>query len=488
MKFNHLHSKRLIKQAFSTAETFLRKDHAYPSIAIAIVMIFVIHYANELAYWKHQNHIIANDVIHYYAYLPAVFVYEDIKLDFIAENPSDYVTKFWPVHTPLDKRAIMTTMGMSMMYAPAFLTTHLLVMLSGGEADGFSTPYRLGLVVGGWIYLFLSLLLLKKMLRQFFSPLATAIAIIVTVLGTNLFHYATAETTMTHAYSFFLFSLFLWLTIKWHKKPTLTYSAFIGLVSGLIVLVRPTNIIIGLVFLLWNVKGFSDLKANMQLFLRNFHLVFVLVVCAFIVWIPQFLYWKMVAGTYLYYSYGDEQGFFFGNPQIWNSLFSYRKGWIVYTPAILFAFAGLFFMLKNRKGLFIPLMAFTIINIYIISSWWAWWYGGGFGLRAYVESYALYAIGFGAFANWSIHFKKWIWLRSLLLLIVLLLIYLNQFQTHQYRNGSIHYVGMNKEAYWHSFLKPKPDREFYNKLTIPDYEKARKGIYEFNPLNDNKEE
>jgi len=206
----------------------------------------------------------------------------------------------------------------------------------------------------------------------------------------------------------------------------------------------------------------------------------VLLIFAILIWIPQLLYWKHVAGIYFYNGYGDEQGFFFHNPQLLNNLFSYRKGWLVYTPIILLAFIGFGFLWKKKRGIVLPILVFSLINIYVISSWWSWWYGGGFGLRAYIESYALYALGFGAFAQWLFS-KKFLLLKIPAFLIVLVLIAFSYFQTRQYYFGSIHYVGMNKEAYWHQFLKLKPYGEYYNLVTIPDMEKARKGIYVFEP-------
>lgn len=449
-------------------------------VSLFFIVAFTIVYALDLKYYEREDRIIASDVIHYYAYLPATIIYKDIDLSFVSENPSAYQKKFWPVRTPIGKNGIMTTMGMSILYAPAFLATHAIVLLNGGDADGFSTPYRLGLIVGGWIYLFLSLLILRKVLLRYFSRPAIALALLMTILGTNLFHYETAEPTMSHAYSFFLFSCFLLLTIKWHEQPKMKWAALLGIVSGLIALVRPTNAIVGLIFIFWNVSSMGDLKSKFNFFLRHYKSLLVLLIFAILIWIPQLLYWKHVAGIYFYNGYGDEQGFFFHNPQLLNNLFSYRKGWLVYTPIILLAFIGFGFLWKKKRGIVLPILVFSLINIYVISSWWSWWYGGGFGLRAYIESYALYALGFGAFAQWLFS-KKFLLLKIPAFLIVLVLIAFSYFQTRQYYFGSIHYVGMNKEAYWHQFLKLKPYGEYYNLVTIPDMEKARKGIYVFEP-------
>jgi hypothetical protein len=93
-----------------------------------------------------------------------------------------------------------------------------------------------------------------------------------------------------------------------------------------------------------------------------------------------------------YYSYGDE-GFFFTNPQIINGLFSYRKGWLIYTPLMIFALLGILTLARRKfQQFFIPVLIFTVANIYVVYSWWCWWYGGSFGSRPMIDSYPLMAV------------------------------------------------------------------------------------------------
>jgi len=448
-------------------------------LSVFLVAVFVIIYSINLKYWSRADRIIASDVINYYAYLPATFVYGDVTLDFVFDEPEKYVEKFWPVITDIDKNAIMVTMGMSVMYAPAFLITHAIVHISGGEADGFSWPYRLALIIIGWVYLFLALMMLRKILLRYYSKLVTAVVLVIVVIGTNLFHYATVEPAMSHAYSFLLFTAFLLLTIKWHETKSYKTAILIGLVSGLIALVRPTNVLLGLVFIFWGVDSWHGLITKLNLLKSNYLSVSLILLFAFIVWVPQLIYWKTVSGSWFFVGYGNDAAFYFTNPQIINNLFSYRKGWLVYTPLMLFAFVGLVLLWKSKRGMALPIVVYSVFNIYLISSWWSWWYGGGFGMRPYVETYAIYALGFGAFVDWI--FKRRFFVRIPILIIVLLLIGFSYFQTRQYYWGAIHYVGMNKEAYWHQFLKLKPYGEYYKLITIPDMEKARKGIYVFEP-------
>ncbi|MGE4590028.1 MAG: hypothetical protein AB7E34_10705 [Acidaminococcaceae bacterium] len=413
-------------------------------ISIFLVVAFVAIYSINLSYWNRPDRIIASDVINYYAYLPATFVYGDVTLDFVFNNKKEFEEIFWPVITDINKNAIRVTMGMSVMYAPAFLITHAIVHITGGEADGFSWPYRLGLIIIGWVYLFLALMMLRKILLRFYSKLVTALVLVIVVVGTNLFHYATVEPAMSHAYSFLLFTAFLLLTIKWHETKCFKTAILIGLVSGMIALVRPTNVLLGLVFIFWGVDSWRGLITKFNLLKSNLVSVSLILLFAFIVWIPQLVYWKTVSGSWFFVGYEDDAAFYFANPQLINNLFSYRKGWLVYTPLMIFAFVGLVMLWKNRRGMALPIVVYSVFNIYLISSWWSWWYGGGFGMRPYVETYAIYALGFGAFVDWI--FKRRFFVKVPALIIILLLVGFSYFQSRQYYWGGYSLCGYDQRS------------------------------------------
>jgi hypothetical protein len=156
-----------------------------------------------------------------------------------------------------------------------------------------------------------------------------------------------------------------------------------------------------------------------------------------------------------------------------QGFFSFRKGWLIYTPVMAFAVMGIFVMYFHQRKLFWAVTIFTFINLYIIWSWWCWWYGGGFGQRALIESYALLAIPFATFTKFI--FERKIFLRIIFLFLLTGFISLNIFQTRQYYIGVIHWDAMNKKAYWDSFFRTKVAPGFYDKVDNPDYEAALKG-------------
>jgi len=245
-----------------------------------------------------------------------------------------------------------------------------------------------------------------------------------------------------------------------------------GLIIGLITLIRPTNGLVVILFLLYNITNWKDMLSRVQLFLKNYGKIIVVIACAFVVWIPQFLYWKSVTGEWLYYSYGNEK-FFFNDPKIFSVLFSFRKGWLIYTPVMIFALIGVGMLWKTNKKYFYPIVLFLIINIYVVSSWWCWWYGGSFGMRALIESYAILAIPLAAFFTWVA--KQKLRLKIPLIIIIAVVSSLSIFHTFRYHYGSIHWSSMTKEAYFDSFWRVRPSDKFHSLLIDPDYKWAREG-------------
>ncbi|MBP6977515.1 MAG: hypothetical protein PHD61_11595 [Bacteroidales bacterium] len=436
--------------------------------------VLAMFYANlEYGLWRQKERIIVWDVVSYYQYLPALFVHHDISMQFTLQNPDSYKDQFWVQQTENGGLVSRVSMGMSYMYVPFFLSAHLLAKPLGYIADGFSPPYRFALILSCLFYVYFGFWFLRKALLKYFSDKETAFTILTIGLATNLFFYSVIEPAMSHAYSFSLVACLIYLVIKWYTTPKVHYPIFIGLVSGMIVLVRPLNLLFLPLIFLWGVGNWSALRERIRFLLNSWKHLLIILLAAVLVLVPQFLYWHLTTGQFIYYSYGQER-FFFHHPHILQGIFGYRKGWLVYTPVMIFSILGVFTTFKRYHSLFIPIILIELVFIYFIFSWWAWWYGGGFGLRAMIDAYALLAFPLTAFTAWALQKKQGI--RILYLSLIGTFLSLNVFQTHQYYTGAIHWDAMTRQAYWDSFLRLKPSENFKSLLNHPDYELAKKGI------------
>jgi len=459
-----------------------------------IILVFAIVTFNARQ-WERPKGVIQWDVASYYAYLPATFVYNDLSLKFYDKDPEKFEGFLIPQsHQPDHLRHgetyfIKTSMGMSMLYAPFFFIAHAYALNSDYEADGFSQPYRFMMLFGNLFFLAMGLFFLRKLLLRYFEPIPVAITLFALTIGTNLLWYATLQTNMTHTYTFGLYAIYILASLKWHESEghSIPYTLLLGLLLGIISLIRPTNIVILLFLILCNIVSLRALPQRILFFLQRIPYVLLMMMPFFMVWAPQFLYWKWVSGQWFFFSYSDE-GFFFTNPQFLNAFFHYRNGWLLYTPIMLFALLGLPILYRTYRELFIPIMGFLLMNTYIVVSWWCWWYVG-FGNRAFIDSYTLLAFPFAAFAQWvlfQLSSKQSPLLkritRTAFASILVLLVSFSIFQTVQYRVGLIHWNSMTKKAYWSVFLTMHPKEDHRLHWRHPNHEKAMKeGVYEVWP-------
>lgn len=441
------------------------------SILIIALTCFIIDFSFKN--WEKQDRVIEHDVHWYYTYLPAKFIYDDIALEKSDYRFGDNYYLFWPIYTTDGKKVIKTTMGLSIMYAPFFFVAHAYASVTDYPENGFSVPYKIFLLLSAIFYLIIGLDFVRKILVHYrFSDLHISITLLILGLGTNLLCYSSQSAPMSHTYNFCLFAVFIYFTIKWYEQHSMKNTILLGLLLGLISLIRPSNAIILIFFLLYGISSLEGFKQRLSFFRRECYLLNVICFFAFLVWIPQFIYWKTVTGNYLFYSYTDE-GFFFDRPRILQGLFSFRKGWLVYTPIMVFSVIGLFVKNYDLKKIRWAIVLFFALNVYIIFSWWCWWYGGTFGQRSMIESYAILALPLAFFV-------RFIFERGKLFIvsfagIALFFIWLNIFQTYQYQNLSLHWEGMTKELYFKQFgkLEKIPDYEQY--VSYPNFEQAKKG-------------
>ncbi|MCB9196099.1 MAG: hypothetical protein H6598_07720 [Flavobacteriales bacterium] len=446
------------------------------SIYVLITLV-VILVATVVRFSPWQNagksgKLISWDVTSYYGYLPAQFIHHDLKLNFVARDSSYYHEHqmFWPERTPNGGYVIKTTMGLSILYSPFFFIANGLDE-DQGKNRGFSQTFEFWLTLSSLFFTILGAIFLRLFLLKHYSDTHVSLTLMIMYLGTNLFYYITIEPLMPHAYSFFLISTFLYLTHKWFDKKTLITTIFLGLTYGMIVLIRPVNGIVLLFFILYNLEGFSDIKNRLHLLGQHIPKIVIFSLTTFLVFLPQLIYWQQITGDFIFNSYPNER-FYFGNPHILDGLFSYRKGWLLYTPMMFFGLIGIFLNSKNR----ISSIAVVIPSLYVMFSWWNWWYGGSFGCRPVIDFYPILSIGIANFIQFALDSRS---LRYSLLSITGLLMVFNLFQTLQKKSDAIHWEAMTKEAYWHNFLHRYPQPGFESTLRHPDINAALEGKEEY---------
>lgn len=416
------------------------------------------------------------DVMNYYSYLPAYFC-NGGSFDF----PPPIVKGYLPVG-PKNTHIPKTTYGMALLYSPFFALGYKVAYNQKSPLNGVSEPFTTCVHWGSIFYILLGLVFLRKFLLPYFKEPVIALTLLSAMFGTMLFQYTYVQSETTHGYLFMLISLFLYLTQLWHNTQRYKYTIWLGIVVGLISLIRPTEITVAVFFIFWNIKKTSDLMPKLSFFLKNYLHILIISVLVLLTWLPQFIFWKINAGSWFYFSYPGER-FFWNDPQIFNILFSYRKGWLLYTPLILLAFIGLFVVKKDFPLSKWTLFLFTAGMVYMLSCWWDWFFGGCFGARGFCQHIAYLSIPIAFLLEYvfsSGRYKMKGAIRLLTALYLLSCICLNIGQSYQYKLNLIHFVGMSKKIYWDVFRTYQfphdrfPDG-YWENLNMPDYEKLRSG-------------
>ncbi|MDP4281936.1 MAG: hypothetical protein Q8867_07260 [Bacteroidota bacterium] len=332
----------------------------------------------------------------YYVYLPATFIYGWDVNKF--PKGIDEKTKGFTLHYPDNKLIIKTTYGVALMVSPFFLVTHAIAVKQNLQPDGFSDIYEKMTVFPAVFYLILGMFFLKKFLDNYFRKQIPYLVVILIVAGTNLYYYGFRDGLMSHVYSFFLFSLYLFLLKKFLSgdKNSFTVFLLVSITLSLAVLIRPTNILLLIWAFCLDVRSREDIRERFRLFFR-FRYIAAFLLIFFIIYLPQLLYWKYLSGNFFYYSYPGESFSAWKDPQIIPLWFAPLNGLFLYSPLVFCFIAGIIYMIVKKipNGIFIG--CFFLLISYLFASWHIWFFGGSMGSRPFTEYYSLLAFPFAVF-------------------------------------------------------------------------------------------
>lgn len=441
----------------------------YSLAAIFFYSIVALIYTFSKDFHKHPERILKYDSTGYYAYLRYWFVDDDPYFNYYKNKPHQNFQVTLKDHQGNSVQLNKYSTGPALLISPFFLLGHVELYYSKNLPENTDSIYLFWYGIGAIFYAILSLLLLRSVLRQYYQDKVVALTLLILALGTNWFHYTIYDYIMSHTYSFFLFSFALFLSLQWYKTEKWSYVLGLSLTCGLIALTRLPNMVFFIVPAFIGVYNKESLLERFRFFLKHWNQIAVGILIFALPFIPQILYWQRITGFYWINSYGvNQENFCWLEPMFGEVLFGFRKGWFIYTPLALLGWIGLYHIQKHQKELFPIIILYLLINLYVISSWWCWWYGGSFGMRPLIETSVVLTFPIAALLEATVSSKvKYHGLN----LIIVLLIGLNQFQSHQFQYLIIHWDSMTKAAYWNAFgVVPPVSEEFKatnKKLLIP---------------------
>lgn len=399
-------------------------------------------------------HVISWDAFGYYMYLPSTFIYQDAsQLKWLPEMDSTYQLtggELYQAHKHTNGNYVNKYLGgVAILQIPCFLAGHAIAKIGGYPADGFSPPYQYAIAYGALLYVFLALLLLRKILLRYYSDIAVALTILLLMLASNLIQYVSIDGAMSHAWIFPLYVLLIHATIRWHESTDWRWAAAIGFIIGLASISRPTEGVMLFIPLLWGTSTKESAQEKWKMVRARKKEIWIAVLFGFLGILPQLIYWKMTAGSWIY-DVGSSWRFL---TPFFRVLFGFENGWFVYTPIAILFVAGFFFMRNQpfRKSVIV----FCLLNIWIVISWADWKYGATYSTRALTQSYPVFMLAFGAIIEKTLQ-SRWKWP---LFIGGVYLSVLNLFQIWQYNEVILHYRDMNRLYYAGIYLDPNPEPE-----------------------------
>jgi hypothetical protein len=358
-----------------------RSYSVFFTIIIIILVILTINFRWKGNSGHDWNTIIDGDAKGYYAYLEEIF---------IQHNFGDVRVNFEQINTINDHSVIKYYCGTALLISPFFFVSCAVAWIGHYPIDAYSELFQKILSMVGIFYLLLGLLFSAKILQNLkISSLNIIITLTIFIFGSNLLTYTIIHPGMSHVYSFFAVSFFLWLFSSFLNSGKKKYLLMSAVVLGLVYLIRPFNILI--IGFLW--FFIDDMKSFISLLKKNSRtLVLAMLLFSLTISLQNILWWIQCREFFIW-SYRHE-GFYFTHPEFFRVLFGFRKGLFIYTPLLGISLLGLLVLFRKNKVRFLITICFLLLITYLLSAWWCWSYSDGFGMRPFIDFYVIFILLF----------------------------------------------------------------------------------------------
>jgi hypothetical protein len=372
---------------------------------------------------------VRGDGVEYYAYVQSLVI--DGNLDFEnnwqASNPS-----FRAGHldaegripreerTPTGHVVNLASVGPSLLWSPFYLIVHGAVLGLNRlgmqvPADGFSRPYVVSMAIVTACYGFAGLLLAFLLARTHLEERWARWATVGIWFASSLPVYMYFNPFWSHAHSAFAVALFLWYWNRTRAARTIAQWMVLGLCAGLMLNTYNPNGMLLLVPLIESLRHYwSALKAGNRdfsvvgrLFLRN--VLFLIAISGAM--LPTFITHKILYGNPFETGYGGLSSWNWSHPAFAQVLFSSNHGLLSWTPILIPALLGLYFLRKFDREMALCFSA-AFLGFYVLISAYPTWDGiSAFGGRMFVSFTAVFVVGLAATLNEIarvFHSRRWV--------------------------------------------------------------------------------
>jgi hypothetical protein len=357
---------------------------------------------------------VRGDGVGYYAFARALLIEHRLNFekDWLAANTSFRMGKIDADSHILPSAYTSTghldnhfSVGPAILWSPFLLAAHVGVLAydsfgGGVTADGYSRPYILAMGLGTAVYGFLALWISFHLARKYLPERWAFLATVGIWFASSLPVYMYFNPSWSHAHSAFTVALFVWYWQRTREVRTWTQWVILGTIAGLMTNVYYPNAILLLLPLLESLAqyrqsfGTAAVEPAGRLFLKNF-LFAVVTLTAFV---PTLVTKRIIYGSYLNFGYTEH--WFWTSPALLKVCFSSEHGLFTWTPILIPAVMGLFFLRKYDRNLSSYSVAVFGAYLYAIGCYEDWHGIASFGNRFFVSLTVLFIMGLASFFDW----------------------------------------------------------------------------------------
>ncbi|HUG12266.1 MAG TPA: hypothetical protein VMM36_14710 [Opitutaceae bacterium] len=358
------------------------------ALCVAIVVAGSVWTAWDMFTEKKRPMIQGWDDSHYYFWLPSVVIDRDLDFSNQLEDsgtvtPAARDAGLEQARTPTGLLPNKYPPGWALGSLPFFLAAHV---TAPAGFTGFEPRYLVSVWIGQLLIAAAGLWCAVRVVARFFPERTAAIAVLGVWLASPLVYYQSARFAMSHSQVFALAAAAAWIAFRIADGDGRRRTwAMLGFCAAMLLVTRN----IAVVYL-----ALPALIVARQL--RSWRAATWLAIGAAGPLAVQFVAWKILYGSWLVYTYGQDR-FEPAQGDAIRTLFSPWHGWFYWHPFLLAAVvAFVVWAVRRTEG---RMWLASLAAIFVLNTVWpVWWFGSSFGHRGF-DAATLFAM-VGAAALW----------------------------------------------------------------------------------------
>lgn len=337
--------------------------------------------------------------------------------------------------------------GAAVSWLPTFALARTVVYVADwlgvdlGPGDPGSVLVQRVTLFGSLLWAWVAMVLTAKVARHHASPRAVALACVLVAVATPLDWYATRQPSWSHAASAFAGSAVVAHLVHTRGRDDLGRFAAAGALTGLAALIRPQDIVFGILPLgAWIASVGRAQGPISRRAIRRMPALLVLCGCAGLAFVPQMWAWHAVYGRWLLVPQGT--GFLhIGDSQWVEVLWSSRAGLFSWSPVAYAGMLGLGLGLLRGRGSR-RWLAGGLLAVFAVTAWLMgivddWWGGHAFGGRRFVGCTVAFGLGLALALDVALQRRPAWLLRPGVLVLALLLVRFDVSLQRDYLHGRV---------------------------------------------------